>query len=117
MNVVAAALATKARVRRHDIGLCLALWATQGAFVAAAALATSTGVEHAPMIIKFSHTDAPDTPKGLGAQRFKELAEQRTHGRVKVEVYPNGQLYKDEDEIDALQLGPVQMLAPSVAKF
>ncbi|MFG6465119.1 TRAP transporter substrate-binding protein [Roseateles sp. BYS87W] len=86
----------------------------------AAALATvaSFSVQaQAPIVIKFSHVVAPDTPKGKGAQRFKELAEQRTGGRVKVEVYPNSQLYKDKEELEALQLGSVQMLAPSLAKF
>jgi C4-dicarboxylate-binding protein DctP len=70
-----------------------------------------------PIIIKFSHVVAPDTPKGKAAERFKQLAEERTHGRVKVEVYPNSQLYKDKEELEALQLGAVQMLAPSVSKF
>lgn len=67
--------------------------------------------------IKFSHVVAPDTPKGKAAQKFKELAEQYTEGKVKVEVYPNSQLYKDKEELEALQLGSVQMLAPSLAKF
>lgn len=67
--------------------------------------------------IKFSHVVAPDTPKGKGAEKFKELAEQYTDGKVKVEVYPNSQLYKDKEELEALQLGAVQMLAPSLAKF
>ncbi|MFN3304064.1 MAG: TRAP transporter substrate-binding protein [Roseateles sp.] len=71
----------------------------------------------APLVIKFSHVVAPDTPKGKAAQRFKELAEARTGGRVRVEVYPNSQLYKDKEEMEALQLGAVQMLAPSLAKF
>src|SRR6185437_5748336 len=70
-----------------------------------------------PIIIKFSHVVAPDTPKGKAAERFKQLAEERTHGRVKVEVYPNSQLYKDREELEALQLGAVQMLTPSVSKF
>ncbi|MBA5638991.1 TRAP transporter substrate-binding protein [Duganella sp. LX20W] len=70
-----------------------------------------------PILIKFSHVVAPDTPKGQAAQRFKLLAEQATHGRVKVEIYPNSQLYKDKEELEALQLGLVQMLAPSLAKF
>jgi C4-dicarboxylate-binding protein DctP len=73
--------------------------------------------QQAPIVIKFSHVVAPDTPKGKGAERFKQLAEERTKGRVKVEVYPNSQLYKDKEEIEALQLGSVQMLAPSLAKF
>jgi C4-dicarboxylate-binding protein DctP len=70
-----------------------------------------------PIIIKFSHVVTDDTPKGKGAIRFKELAEAKTKGRVKVEIYPNSQLYKDREELEALQLGAVQMLAPSVSKF
>ncbi|KIA79828.1 TRAP transporter substrate-binding protein [Chromobacterium amazonense] len=69
------------------------------------------------IVIKFSHVVAPDTPKGKAAEYFKKLAEQRTHGKVKVQVYPNSQLYKDKEELEALQLGAVQMLAPSLAKF
>ncbi|MBO3761336.1 TRAP transporter substrate-binding protein [Ciceribacter sp. L1K22] len=70
-----------------------------------------------PLVIKFSHVVAPDTPKGKGADKFKELAESYTNGAVKIEVYPNSQLYKDKEELEALQLGAVQMLAPSLAKF
>ena len=70
-----------------------------------------------PIVIKFSHVVAPNTPKGQGADKFKELAEKYTNGKVKVEVYPNSQLYKDKEELEALQLGAVQMLAPSLAKF
>jgi C4-dicarboxylate-binding protein DctP len=70
-----------------------------------------------PIVIKFSHVVAPGTPKGKGADKFKELAEKYTNGKVKVEVYPNSQLYKDKEEMEALQLGAVQMLAPSLAKF
>jgi C4-dicarboxylate-binding protein DctP len=69
------------------------------------------------IVIKFSHVVAPETPKGKGAEKFKELAEAATAGKVKVEVYPNSQLYKDKEELEALQLGAVQMLAPSLAKF
>ena len=87
------------------------------AAAAALTLPVSAALAQAPIVIKFSHVVAPDTPKGKGAQRFKELAEQRTGGRVKVEVYPNSQLYKDKEELEALQLGSVQMLAPSLAKF
>ncbi len=70
-----------------------------------------------PIVIKFSHVVAKDTPKGKAADKFKELAEAATKGRVKVEVYPNSTLYKDKEELEALQLGAVQMLAPSLAKF
>ena len=69
------------------------------------------------VILKFSHVVAPDTPKGKAAERFASLVKEKTRGRVSVEVYPNSTLYKDNDELEALQLGAVQMLAPSLAKF
>lgn len=69
------------------------------------------------IVVKFSHVVAPDTPKGKAAEKFKQLAEAATKGRVKVEIYPNSQLYKDGDELEALQRGAVHMLAPSVSKF
>jgi C4-dicarboxylate-binding protein DctP len=69
------------------------------------------------IVIKFSHVAAPDTPKGQAANAFKKFAEERTNGRVKVEVYPNSMLFKDAEELDALQLGSVQMLAPVPGKF
>src|SRR3977135_4227367 len=70
-----------------------------------------------PIVIKFSHVVAVDTPKGKGAEQFKKRAEERTKGRVKVEIYPNSSLFKDGEEMEALQLGSVQMLAPSLAQF
>lgn len=87
--------------------------------VAAAALvlAPAVGQAQTPIVIKFSHVVANDTPKGKGALKFKELAEKYTDGKVKVEVYPNSTLYKDKEELEALQLGSVQMLAPSNSKF
>ena len=87
--------------------------------VAAAAVLVAPAVVQAqsPIVIKFSHVVANDTPKGKGALKFKELAEKYTVGKVKVEIYPNSTLYKDKEEIEALQLGSVHMLAPSTAKF
>jgi C4-dicarboxylate-binding protein DctP len=84
---------------------------------AAVFVAPGAAIAQAPIVIKFSHVVANDTPKGKGALKFKELAEKYTDGKVKVEVYPNSSLYKDKEEIEALQLGSVQMLAPSTAKF
>ena len=86
------------------------------ASIAALALVGPAAAQ-SPIVIKFSHVVAPNTPKGQGAEKFKELAEKYTNGKVKVEVYPNSQLYKDKEEVEALQLGAVQMLAPSLAKF
>ena len=70
-----------------------------------------------PVIIKFSHVVAEQTPKGQGALLFKKLVEERLPGKVKVEVYPNSSLFGDGKEMEALLLGDVQMIAPSLAKF
>src|ERR1700744_4868699 len=70
-----------------------------------------------PIVIKFSHVVASDTPKGKAADKFKQLAEKYTDGKVTVEVYPNSSLYKDKEELEALQLGSVHLLAPSISKF
>jgi C4-dicarboxylate-binding protein DctP len=71
----------------------------------------------AVIVIKFSHVSAPQAHKSRAAEHFKQLAEKLTQGRVKIELFPNSQLYKDKEELEALQLGAVQMLAPSVSKF
>lgn len=90
--------------------------ALAGATAMALAFAAPSNAQD-KIVIKFSHVVAPDTPKGKGAAKFEELAEAYTNGAVDVEVYPNSQLYKDKEEMEALQLGAVQMLAPSLAKF
>jgi C4-dicarboxylate-binding protein DctP len=87
------------------------------AAAAAIFMAPSAGMAQAPIVIKFSHVVAPDTPKGKAAEKFKELGEKYTNGKVKIEVYHNSSLYKDKEELEALQLGAVQMLAPSNSKF
>lgn len=71
----------------------------------------------AQTVIKFSHVVAADTPKGKASEFFAKKAGELTKGKVKVEVYANSALYKDKEEIEALQIGAVQMLAPSLAKF
>ncbi|MFC4768416.1 DctP family TRAP transporter solute-binding subunit [Effusibacillus consociatus] len=70
-----------------------------------------------PLVIKFSHVTTADSPKGKAADKFKELMEQKTGGKVKVETYPSSQLYGDKDELENLQLGNVQIIAPSVTKL
>ena len=69
----------------------------QSLLFAAATVFAAGAYAQNPIVIKFSHVVAADTPKGKGAQKFKELAEVATKGRVKVELYPNSQLYKDKD--------------------
>lgn len=91
-------------------------------FITIVEVATALGLvapafADAPIIIKFSHVVAADTAKGKAAEFFKKLAEERTKGAVKVEVYHNSVLYKDKEELEALQLGAVQILAPTPGKF
>lgn len=100
----------------------ISAWLCSGLLVvtqSAAVLCIGAPQLHAqtPIVIQFSHVVTADTAKGRAALKFKELAELRSNGRVRVEVYPNSQLYKDREEMDALRLGAVQMLAPSLSKL
>jgi C4-dicarboxylate-binding protein DctP len=87
------------------------------ALVTASLLVAGPVAAQQPIVIKFSHVVANDTPKGKAADYFKKRVDELTQGKVKVEVYANSTLYKDKEEMEALQLGAVQMLAPSLAKF
>jgi C4-dicarboxylate-binding protein DctP len=90
------------------------------AVVATSLLLASCGKEQSenePILIKFPHVTAPGTPKGRAADRFRDLVHERMGGRVVVEVYPSGQLMNDDDSIDALAFGEVQMIATSLSKF
>jgi len=82
-----------------------------------AALITAGTVSAAPITIKFSHVVAENTPKGQMANKFKDLVDERLKGKVKVEVYPNSQLFGDNKVLEAMLLGDVQMAAPSLSKF
>lgn len=91
---------------------------TRNLWVGLAALAFSlAALAQQPIVIKFSHVVAADTPKGKASEFFAKRAAELTKGKVKVEVYANSTLYKDKEEMEALQLGAVQMLAPSLSKF
>jgi len=80
-------------------------------------LAFGLGAQAAPLVIKYSHVVADVTPKGQAALKFKELAEKKLPGKVEIQVFPNSQLFGDGKEMEALLLGDVQILAPSLAKF
>lgn len=103
----------------HPLGLWarrrLALgWALA---VASGTVASPASAVTPPIIVQFSHVAGEDTAKGKAALKFKALAEARTAGRVRVEVYPDSTLYKDREELQALQMGAVQMLATSLSKL
>ena len=105
-------VAVHTRIRVILLGFALAALAGCGAAEPGAA---TSGSE--PYVIKFPHVVAPATPKGIMAQRFKELAEERFPGRVRVEVYPSAQLMEDTESIEALAFGEVQMIAVSLSLF
>jgi C4-dicarboxylate-binding protein DctP len=86
--------------------------------IAAAAVALPLcAIAQQPIVIKFSHVVAENTPKGQGALKFKELAEKKLPGKVQVQVFPSSQLFGDAKELEALLLGDVQLIAPSLSKF
>jgi C4-dicarboxylate-binding protein DctP len=87
-----------------------------GAVAGAAALPIKASAQ-APIIVKFSHVVAENTPKGQGALKFKEVAEKKLPGKVQVQVFPSSQLFGDAKELEALLLGDVQFIAPSLSKF
>lgn len=89
----------------------------QGASASLLATSPLLAASGAALTLRFSHVVADDTPKGMAVNRFKALAEDRSGGRIQVQIYPGGQLYGDHDEMQALQLGAVEMLAPSLSKF
>ncbi len=70
-----------------------------------------------PIVIKFSHVVAENTPKGQMANKFRDLVNERLKGKVEVEVYPNSQLFGDNKVLEAMLLGDVQMAAPALSKF
>ncbi len=87
------------------------------AFCSASLLFTAAVQAADPIVIKFSHVVADSTPKGQGALLFKKLVDEKLPGKVEVQVYSNSSLYGDGKEMEALLLGDVQMIAPSLAKF
>jgi C4-dicarboxylate-binding protein DctP len=90
-------------------------WLVAAAMAAVFAVPATVNAE--PMVLKFSHVVAEKTPKGQAALKFKEAAERLLPGKVKIEVYPNSQLFGDAKEMEAVALGDVQFIATSLAKF
>ncbi len=87
------------------------------AFAVGAVFLCAASAIAAPIVIKFSHVVAEDTPKGIMANKFRDLVTERLGDKVVVEVYPNSQLFGDGKELEALLLGDVHLLAPALSKF
>lgn len=81
------------------------------------ATAVGAAIAEEPLLIRFSHVVSADSPKGKAAEKFAQLAAERTAGKIRVELFPNSRLYGDKDEMAALLAGHVEMLAPSLSKF
>lgn len=74
----------------------------------------------AEYVIKFSHVVSPQAPKGQAAQYFADQVNERLAGKVRVEVFPNSQLYNDNKVMEAMRLASGKtglMAAPSISKF
>lgn len=102
--------AANLRLRRSFFALAFT------ALLAACGGGGESGVNE-PILIKFPHVTAPTTPKGRAAERFEQLVEERLAGRVEVEIYPSSQLMNDDDSLDALAFGEIQMIAISLSKL
>ena len=89
----------------------------------ALALSVTSGAAYAAcdageIVIKFAHvTNADKHPKGIAAGLFAERVNAEMNGKVCVEVFPNSTLYDDDQVLEAMLQGDVQMAAPSLSKF
>ena len=86
---------------------------------AAASLLGSMAVQAEEIVIKFSHvTSGTSHPKYLAAEEFAKRVNERMAGKVKVEIFPGGQLFDDKAVlIELIKGNSVQMAAPSLSKF
>lgn len=95
--------------------LSLALTTAALAFTATTASANCDSGER---VVKFSHVTGGTThPKVVAANQFAERVNKEMDGKLCIEVYPNSTLFGDSKELEALLLGDVQLLAPSLSKF
>ncbi|NRP12468.1 C4-dicarboxylate-binding periplasmic protein DctP [Aliiroseovarius sp. xm-m-379] len=89
----------------------------------ALALTVSMGTAQAAcddgeIVIKFSHvTNADKHPKGIAASLLEQRVNDEMNGKACMEVFPNSTLYNDNQVLEAMLQGDVQMAAPSLSKF
>jgi C4-dicarboxylate-binding protein DctP len=88
-----------------------------GASVAQAGSVAAESAAAKPVVIRFSHIVSGKAPKGQMAQKFKELAEKRLPGRVVVRVYARAMMYEDDQVVDAIRRGDLELAAPAVSKL
>ena len=86
--------------------------------LAVAAASANAACDSGEVVVKLSHVTGGTThPKVVAANNFAERVNNELNGRMCMEVYPNSTLFGDSKELEALLLGDVQVLAPSLSKF
>ncbi len=69
-------------------------------------------------VVKLSHVTGGTThPKVVASNKFAERVNAELNGVMCIQVYPSSSLFGDSKELEALLLGDVQLLAPSLSKF
>jgi len=61
------------------------------------------------IIIKGAHTVAESNSQHTPWKKFKEVAEAKSNGRIKVEIYPNAMMGSDNEIMEKVQLGGLHM--------
>ena len=103
-------------MRKQDLALALSL-AVATAF-AAGSVQAQDACQDGEIVIKFSHvTNTDKHPKGIAATLLAKRVNEEMNGKVCLEVFPNSQLYNDDQVLEAMLAGDVQMAAPSLSKF
>ena len=69
----------------------------------------------APIVLKYADNQPYDYPTTEAARYFAQLVEERTDGRIKVEVYHGGQLGDEKAVIEQLQFGAVDFTRVSLS--
>jgi len=82
------------------------------------AVQASDACQDGEIVIKFSHvTNTDKHPKGIAASLLEKRINEEMNGKACLEVFPNSQLYNDDQVLEAMLAGDVQMAAPSLSKF
>tara|TARA_B110000902_G_scaffold249191_1_gene307107 strand:- start:11 stop:1012 length:1002 start_codon:yes stop_codon:yes gene_type:complete len=82
------------------------------------ATAVQAACDDGEIVIKFSHvTNTDKHPKGIAATLLEQRVNDEMNGKACLEVFPNSTLYNDNQVLEALLQGDVQMAAPSLSKF
>lgn len=71
--------------------------------------ANTSDSEKEPMTIKLAHVVNEKDGFHIAAMKFKELVEEKTEGKVKIELYPNATLGDERTLLEGMQMGTVDM--------